>query len=151
MQRARHASVRWWLGSALSLCACSSSLPAPPQGAHPAEAAIVETVEYPPPPAQAEFVPPAPDNEACVWLDGHWDWVSGRWVWLSGEWLIPPPGCFFAPTSLNWPESGSLQLLRAHWYPENADELSADRARKACPEPVPCGRAAQKYRPRGGS
>jgi len=137
----RHAFVLSWLA-----LACGSSLPGPPTGKLP-DAALVQSVEYPPPPAQAEVVPDQPDNEACVWLDGHWDWVAGRWEWQSGGWVVPPKDCYYRPASMSWPQAGSLQLVRAHWWPENADELTPEKAQKACATPVSCGRPAQKYRP----
>lgn len=132
---------------ALAALACGSGIPEPPTGKHPGLAAVVESVEYPPPPARAEVVPERPGNEACVWLDGHWDWVAGRWEWRSGAWVVPPKGCYYRPASMSWPQAGQLQLLRAHWYPENVDELPPEKAQKACPEPVSCGRPAQKYKP----
>lgn len=141
-------ALRPLLALALLSGACSSSLPAPPRGAHPANAAMVDVVEYPPPPAQSEVVPPAPDNPRCVWLDGHWDWLGGRWQWIRGAWIVAPDGCFFAPPSLYWLGSG-LSFLRPHWYPNNAEDLPPDKARSACGKPSPCGRDAQKYQPGG--
>lgn len=143
MKRAPRPSIAVAL---LAGAACSSSLPGPPRGAHPSNAAMVDVVEYPPPPAQSEVVPPAPDDERCVWLDGHWDWLGRRWQWINGSWLIPPAGCFFAPPSLYWVES-QLSYLRPHWYPENAEDMAADKARSACGKPTSCGRDAEKYQP----
>ncbi|MBK7585592.1 MAG: YXWGXW repeat-containing protein [Myxococcales bacterium] len=126
---------------------CSSSLPVPKFGPQPPEAALLQSVDYPPPPAQAEVVSKQPENEACVWLDGHWDWVGGRWVWGAGGWVVPPKDCFLARPTLSWPEAGALQLLRWHWFPDNVDELTPEKARTACATPVPCGKPAEKYRP----
>lgn len=134
---------------ALVALACGSSLPGPPTGPHPGANAVVDSVEYPPPPAVAEVVPPRPANEACVWVDGHWDWESGRWEWKRGAWVVPPPGCYHRPASMSWPQAGSLQLLRAYWYPNDVDELTPEKAKKACAEPVSCGRPAQQYKTRG--
>ncbi|MBK8996491.1 MAG: hypothetical protein KJ015_39650 [Myxococcales bacterium] len=135
--------ARGWFWLSLLGVACGSAIPGPPTGPHPGNAAL----EYPPPPAQAEVVPERPSNEACVWLDGHWDWIGGRWEWQGGGWVVPPKGCYYRPASMSWPQAGALQLLRAHWYPDNVDELPPEKAQKACPAPVPCGRPAQKYKP----
>ncbi|MBE7486579.1 MAG: YXWGXW repeat-containing protein [Polyangiaceae bacterium] len=131
--------------------ACSSGIPGPPTGPHPGNAALIVSVEYPPPPAVAEVVPERPDNEDCVWLDGHWDWVAGRWEWQSGAWVVPPKGCYYRPVSMSWPQAGALQVLRAYWYPNNVDELTPEKAQRACAEPVSCGRPAQKYKPGGAA
>lgn len=131
---------------ALALVGCSSSLPTPPTGPHPTNAAIVDVVEYPPPPAQSELVPAAPDNPACVWLDGHWEWIGRRWQWIGGEWIVPPKGCYYAPPGMYW-VGGELSYLRAHWYPNDVEGLPPDKARSACRKPVPCGRPAEKYSP----
>jgi len=135
-----------WGGIGAFAVACSSSLPTPPRGPHPVDAAQFDSVEYPPPPAKAELVPPAPEADGCVWLDGHWEWVGRRWQWTRGEWIIPPPGCYFAPPNMYWVGS-NLSYLRPHWYPENADELPPEKARSACAKPTPCGKLAEKYRP----
>ena len=133
----------------LGATACGSSLPAPREGVHPQNAAILSSAEYPPPAATPEVVPPRPDNAACVWLDGHWEWVRRRWRWKSGQSIVPPPQCYYAPSVMFWQEQG-LQLLEAHWYPDNADQLPADKARTACAAPIPCGADGQKYVPPGG-
>jgi len=125
---------------------CSSSLPAPPTGPHPSNAAIVDVVEYPPPPAESELVPPAPNDASCVWLDGHWEWIGRRWQWTSGAWIVPPKGCYYAPPSMYW-VGEELSYLRAHWFPEDSEEMPAEKARNACGKPVPCGRPAEKYKP----
>jgi hypothetical protein len=127
--------------------ACGPAIPGPPTGKHPGLAAVVKEVEFPPPPAVSEVVPPRPADERCVWLDGSWDWVGGRWEWQSGGWVVPPKGCYFRPATLSWPQAGALRLIAAHWYPDNVDELEPERAQAACPAPVSCGRPARKYRP----
>ncbi len=136
------------LAAALALAACGSSLPTPREGVHPQNAAILSTADYPPPAAQAEVVPPRPQNEACVWLDGRWEWTRNRWRWRPGQWAVPPPNCYFAPSVMFWQDK-ELELLEAHWYPDNADQLTPEKARTACADPTPCGAPAQKYRPPG--
>jgi hypothetical protein len=106
---------------------------------------MAELVEYPPPPAQAEVVPPRPAREECVWMDGHWDWVGSRWTWVAGEWLIPPPGCYYAPSVVSWPQPGQLVFLRPHWFPDDAESMKPDQARRACVTPVSCSPAAETY------
>lgn len=131
------------VSSALALC-CGSSLPTPPRGPHPVNAALFETVEYPPPPARVEMVPEAPDSDSCVWLDGHWEWVGRRWQWVAGEWIVPPKGCYWASPNMYWVGS-DLSYLKPHWYPNDADELPVEEARTACAKPTPCGKPAERY------
>ena len=132
----------------LATSGCGSSLPGPPTGKHPGLAAVVQSVDYPPPPAVIEVVPEQPGDDACVWLDGHWDWIAGRWEWQRGGWGKPPEACYYRPPSMSWPLAGSLQFLRAYWYPNNIDALSPEQAQEAGAAPLSCGRPAQKYAPK---
>jgi len=133
------------VAAAVAAAGCSSSLRLPPTGTHPENAAILDIVEYPPPAAEAEVVPPAPDDDRCVWLDGRWAWQGHRWRWIRGQWAIPPDGCYFAPSVLTWQKPRELWMLEGHWYPENAESLAPDKARSACGEPKPCGPVAHPY------
>ena len=140
MRRVASALVIW-------VSACSSELPEPKTGSQPVEAAVAEVVEYPPPPAQPEIIPPDPQKPGCVWLDGHWDWVGSQWTWVAGEWIVPPSGCYLAPAVLRWPKPGQLLFLKPHWFPHESEALPTEAARKACPAPAKCGGAGEPYRP----
>jgi hypothetical protein len=131
----------------LVLAGCGSALPTPKEGTQPSNAAILDVVDYPPPPAQAEVVPPAPKDDRCVWIDGRWQWQARRWRWIHGEWAIPPAGCYFAPSVLTWQKPDELWMLEGHWYPDNAEDMPADKARAACGEPRSCGAVARSYTP----
>jgi hypothetical protein len=75
-------------------------------------------VEYPPPPAKVERLPPDP-GPPCVWVDGYWDWVGRRWEWAPGAWYEPPPECLYSPPALTWAQTGSggvLYYKQPRWY-----------------------------------
>lgn len=130
--------------------ACGSSLRAPPRGPHLGLEPPLY-VEYPPPPAQIEDIPPDPGGK-CVWIDGHWEWLARRWEWHAGRWVVPPEGCYYAGMSLAWLPSvggGNLSYLKARWYAEDAESLPPDQAQAKCARPVPCSPEAKPYRPPG--
>jgi len=120
----------------LGLAFCGSTLKTAPLGPH-AEYAQQHEVDYPPPPAKVELVPPAP-GEQCVWVDGNWEWRGRQWDWQSGKWVVPPPGCHYAAARLSWIDSargGTLYFTPPNWYPDEKVEQS--KAKTAC-KPVPC-------------
>src|SRR4051812_16379955 len=43
----------------------------------------------PPPPEQAEMIPPSP-GEKVVWKPGHWKWKDGGWAWEPGRYEEKP-------------------------------------------------------------
>ncbi len=142
---ARH-HVKWTV-AALALIACGSGLRAPPRGPHLGLEPPVY-VEYPPPPAQSEAVPPDPGG-SCVWVDGHHEWAARRWEWRPGRWVIPPKGCYYAGMVLAWLPSvgtGNLSYLKPRWYPEDAEQLPPEQALAKCDRAVPCSPAAKPYR-----
>jgi hypothetical protein len=102
------------LGIVLVVLACGASLPRPRTGPHPANAEYVE-VSSPPPAAQVEVVPPAPDGSA-VWVDGEWAWRTGRWVHVPGGWVRPPDGGYLAPWTTVRISDGRLMLRPSAWY-----------------------------------
>jgi hypothetical protein len=123
----------------LLAAACGSTLRIPPSGPHP-ETARQVIVDYPPPPARVERVPPDP-GETCVWVDGHWEWRGRQWEWMTGDWVVPPPGCHYAPPRLSWIDTargGTLYFTPPGWYPSAADEVEQSASKTACKPPVLC-------------
>lgn len=139
-----------WLALGSLLAACASQTPIVPEGPHIASITTLETVEYPPPPAQEEVVPPQPAEE-CRWLDGHWEWMGRRWRWQSGEWVVPPSGCYYARAEYRFLKAGELQAKKAAWYPAGPSLASPEALKAACSQPRPCGVSAERYRPPGSA
>jgi hypothetical protein len=90
-------------------------------------------------PARVECVPPQPRDE-CAWLDGNWGWSGKRWQWVPGSWVVPPVGCYHAPSYAQWVsgaaqnEQDSRDLLfyfESRWYAESG-------AKSTCSAPTPC-------------
>lgn len=107
---------------------CSQQLPRPPLGAHKASNSTPQIVEFPPPPAQVERVPPQPEPE-CVWVDGQWEWSGRRWIWKPGVWLQAPAGCYYAPAMAVWvasAERGELFFIAGQWYPRSGETPCAE-------------------------
>jgi hypothetical protein len=145
-------SPRSWL--AVVLCAllagaaCGSTLRVPPSGPQP-ETARQVIVDYPPPPARVERVPPDP-GEACFWIDGHWEWRGRAWEWESGNWFVPPPGCHYASPRLAWIDTargGTLYFTPPGWYPSDMDEVERSKGKAACKPPVVCRAGAEAESP----
>ncbi len=123
--------------------ACGSSLRIPPSGPHPENARQL-IVDYPPPPARVERVPPDP-GETCVWVDGHWDWRGRQWEWEAGNWFVPPPGCHYASPRLAWIDTargGTLYFTPPGWFPAEAQEPSTSK--NACKPPLVCGTGSER-------
>lgn len=120
-------------------CACGGSVALAPTGPHPIAAREFIEVEFPPPPAQIEEIPPElEDADDCAWVDGHYHW-QGRWLWIPGRWVVPPEDCYYAPVVVEWSRTREPRLYYSppRWYREDADLLPANRA--TCPAPRPCG------------
>jgi hypothetical protein len=94
--------------------ACSSSLPAPPETAHPMRAYI--EVPYPPPAALVETVPKPPEADDAVWVDGNWVWRGRYYVWQRGGWLAPPEGASYATWQSLLAKDGRIVFATGQWY-----------------------------------
>ncbi len=111
----------------LFVVGCSSALPAPETTQHPL-AAYVE-VPYPPPAALAETVPPRPQRDGAVWIDGEWTPQGGAYVWRRGGWFVAPAQARFALWHTWYRRDGRLMMARGTWY-------DAKRQRLLPPEPI---------------
>jgi hypothetical protein len=116
-------------GCLIFLLACASDLPGPPYIPQPSAALVA--VQYPPPPARVEFVPPKPPGEA-VWIDGEWVWKARRWSWRSGRWVVPIPEARFSPWAVVRGADGTLYFASGAWRDANGQEV---------PEPHPIATA----------
>ena len=94
--------------------ACSSSLPTPPETAHPLRAYV--EVPYPPPAALVEVVPEPPENADAVWLDGHWVWRGRYYVWQRGGWIVPPENGAYATWQSVLAKDGRIVFAPGTWY-----------------------------------
>lgn len=124
--------------------ACGPTLRTVPMGVAPTNGVNPLIVDYPPPPAEVEMVPPDP-GKPCAWQDGHWDWVGQRWQWQNGGWVVPPAGCHYAAPVIVWvPSSGQGELYYrpAHWYPDDPDHLSQAQILARCQKLRWCVRAS---------
>jgi hypothetical protein len=86
----------------------------PPRAQH-AAADFVE-VPYPPPAALAETVPPSPNGDGLVWVDGEWVFRGRSYVWQRGGWVMPSPGARFAPWLFVFTKDGRLLFAPGTWY-----------------------------------
>ncbi|HEX2735771.1 MAG TPA: hypothetical protein VHM70_29430 [Polyangiaceae bacterium] len=111
---------RVWLIALLNLN-CGAGLPSPPRTAHPVSAFV--SVPYPPPAALAETVPPRPDRQGVVWLDGEWIFRADSYVWRRGGWVVAPPEGRFAAWQTRYRKDGRLELASSSWYDANARPL----------------------------
>ena len=118
-----------WFAAA---CACSGSLPLPPQTNPPDDA--FRDVPYPPPAALSELVPESPASDA-VWVDGGWVWRGSYYVWDRGGWVIPPPGIRFAPSRLRYLPSGQAQFARGQWLDAKGERVRPPRPLKPAATP----------------
>lgn len=94
-------------------------------------------VDYPPPPAQVEFVRQDP-GPPCRWVDGEWKYIEQTWQWVGGAWYVAPEGCVFAQSAMLWfPDRkiGKLYYLGGRWVrpsPEDPEDLVTCGAAKLC-------------------
>jgi hypothetical protein len=103
--------------------ACSSALPTPPTGPHPAATTQYIEVPFPPPPAHVEVIPPRPPDLGSVWVDGEWAWQAKRWVWQPGGWVAPPTGGYFAPWLVYRLDNGRLLFAPGAWHDATGKQL----------------------------
>ena len=100
---------------------CGPRVPRPPLTSQPASALI--EVDYPPPPARVEVLPPRPGN--AVWINGEWAWTGRRWSWKPGVWVIPPQGAAYARQVVVRRGDGKLFLAAGTWRDARGNELAA--------------------------
>jgi hypothetical protein len=98
--------------SLIVLFACGGDLPEPAYVGQPTDA--LAPVEYPPPPARAEFVPKRPPG-GPVWIDGEWVWQGRRWAWRTGRWVVPPVGARFSPWTMVRSDDGTIYYAGGVW------------------------------------
>jgi hypothetical protein len=99
--------------SAVLLCACGIGVPTTPSYVAQSATDLV-VVDYPPPPARAESVPPKPARGA-VWIDGEWSARDHKWGWVAGRWVMPPKGAKFSPWTVVRGKDGTLYFARGVW------------------------------------
>jgi hypothetical protein len=102
---------------------CSSRLPRPPYTNQPTSA-LVE-VEFPPPPARVEFVPPRPADDA-VWITGEWLWEGRKWAWKPGAWVMPPQDAKYARWVMVRRGDGKLFFAPGAWRNGSGEEVTLD-------------------------
>jgi len=119
------------LAAALLLFGCGSSLRAVPRGPTSGNIPWI-VVDYPPPPAEVEQLPPDP-GKPCAWQDGHFQWLGRRWQWTDGKWVIPPKGCHYVDPWMSWVPSRNGQELH-YWLPRWLPNV----ANTICQQPVTC-------------
>jgi hypothetical protein len=121
----------WCVALATALSSCSSPVPGPRYTGQPTSA-LVE-VDFPPPPARVEFVPPQPAGDA-VWVRGEWLWDGRRWAWKPGGWSVPPEGVAYAKWVLVRRADGRLFFAPGTWRNAAGQEVRG-------PEPISVARA----------
>jgi hypothetical protein len=120
--------------------ACGSSLPLARSGTpNEGEREYVQ-VPYPPPAAQVEVIPAAPDRRA-VWVDGEWSWKGKRWVWEPGGFVIvPQKDAYFARWTIAVrPEDGTIRFSPGSWYAPDGTRLPKPRVLAAAGSGSPRG------------
>ncbi|MEB2312616.1 MAG: hypothetical protein OZ921_06610 [Sorangiineae bacterium] len=122
----------------VALGACAPRLRTVPRTAPPTTLGRV-TVDYPPPPAQIEVLPPSPGDE-CAWMDGHYEWDGRRWAWRAGGWVEPPAGCALTRVAMSWStDRGGAPLLsyaKPEWVPLVPSAAGGKPA--TCRAPIEC-------------
>lgn len=119
----------------------------PPRSAESPDPRSARCVDYPPPAAKVDEIPPPPDTRA-VWLDGEWSWRVHRWIWEPGAWKAAPPGSDYVRPRLERLPNGALVWWAGHWHGRGGDDAEAPpsapvadasaqgrRARPPCPPP----------------
>lgn len=137
--------------TALATAACGPSLRAAEVVVQPVTRETAVVVDYPPPPADVEFVRRDP-GEPCVWVDGQWKFVDQLWQWESGAWVVPEAGCVFAQPNMLWfpntetsnPDRaptysyeriGKLYYVTGRWVKHPSD---GEQSFVTCPPARPC-------------
>ena len=71
----------------------------------------------PPPPRQADFVPPpSPGMGPVVWQPGHWRYSGDTWLWQPGQYTPPPPGqTTWIPGRWIQQSTGGWVWMEGHW------------------------------------
>jgi hypothetical protein len=71
----------------------------------------------PPPPMQAEMVPPpSPGMGPVVWQPGLWRFSGNTWVWQPGQYTPPPPGqSTWVPGRWAQQPTGGWVWVEGHW------------------------------------
>lgn len=111
----------------LGLVACGTpSLPRPALAPH--KSTDLVPLATPPPPAKVEIVPPRPEIEGVVWIDGEWSFEGRRARWRRGRWLIPPRGARFAPWVEVRADDGQLYFAPGKWIDASGADLEAPRS-----------------------
>ncbi len=93
--------------------ACGSRAVPTPRYA-PQSTSDLVVIDYPPPPARVESVPPIPARGA-VWIDGEWSPRGRKWGWISGRWVMPEEGARFSPWTVVRGKDGTLYFARGVW------------------------------------
>ncbi len=109
--------------------ACTPTLRTPRTGPFPLNARFT-IVDFPPPPARIETLPPDP-GPGCVWVDGYFSWQGRRWSWVPGAFRTQQPNCYRSEMSLAWvpAESGALlYYAEPGWYESSPNEAGTTRA-----------------------
>jgi hypothetical protein len=117
----------------VALGGCSGSLPQPDRTRHTRDTYL--PVPYPPPAGLAETVPPPPERDGAVWIDGEWVFHGSTYVWQRGGWVYPPPGARYAPWRALYQKNGRLWLAPGTWYDENGNALPLPEIAKAARTP----------------
>ncbi|MFT3773969.1 MAG: hypothetical protein QM820_52035 [Minicystis sp.] len=109
----RHALITGLALAAITLAACSGSLPLPKTGPHLGDDPM--SVPSQPPPGKVEIIGAPPANlKNAVWLDGEWIWTGRRWQWKEGRWE-EPQGDYWAPSITVRMADGSLAHFKGVW------------------------------------
>lgn len=117
---------------ALSMACGSPNLPSPKLAAHPAS--DLQPVDYPPPPARAEVIPPQPEGDA-VWVDGEWSFRGKKWRWRRGRWVELRSGSDvrFAPWTSVRSADGQLFVAEGAWLDGKGTVVAAPRVLAEAP------------------
>ena len=115
------------------LSACGGSLPEPERIQHPSES--YEEVPYPPPAALAETVPPRPNADGLVWLEGDWAFRGSTYAWVRGGWVVAPKNARYAISKVLYTTDGRILFARGSWYDAQGQKL--ERVRPLAPATTP--------------
>lgn len=113
--------------------ACGGSLPEPARIEHPADS--YEEVPYPPPAALAETVPPRPNADDLVWLEGDWVFRGRSYAWVRGGWVVAPKNARYAISKVLYTSDGRVLFAKASWYDTQGQKL--ERVRPLAPATTP--------------